>query len=180
MARIARVAVPGMPHNATQRCDRRLQTFFGQDDYRAYLDVMAEWCSQCKVEIWGYCLMPNHVHLIAVPDSKDVLRRATGEAYRRYTRRVNSRERWRGRLWQSRFASSVMGEAKVAPLLRLMPDWLGFLQPGMEAAEIKLLRRHERTGRPLGGESFLRSLETRLGRILRPMKPGPKRGGNAR
>jgi putative transposase len=53
---------------------------------------------QCRVEIWAYCLMPNHVHLIAVPKSEDGLRQAIGEAHRRYTRRVNFRERWRGHL----------------------------------------------------------------------------------
>jgi putative transposase len=30
--------------------------------------------------------MPNHVHLIAVPNNKDSLGRAIGEAHRRYTR----------------------------------------------------------------------------------------------
>ena len=110
MARRARVVVPGMPHHITQRGKRRLQTFF-TDDYRAYLDLMAHWCAACKVEIWSYCLVPNHVHWIAVPDSEDGLRRAIGEAHRRYTRRVNFRKRWRGHLWQGRFASFVMDEA---------------------------------------------------------------------
>ncbi len=55
--------------------------------------------------------MPNHVHLIAVPSSEEGLRRAIGEAHRRYTRRINFRERWRGYLWQGRFASFVMDEA---------------------------------------------------------------------
>lgn len=54
--------------------------------------------------------MPNHVHLIAVPQSEDGLRLAIGEAHRRYTRRVNFREDWRGHLWQGRFASFVMDE----------------------------------------------------------------------
>ena len=57
---------------------------------------MAEWCKRCVVEIWAYCLMPNHVHLITVPNSEDGLRQGIGEARRRYTRRVNFRERWRG------------------------------------------------------------------------------------
>jgi putative transposase len=52
--------------------------------------------------------MPNHVHLIAVPESQDGLRRAIGEAHRRYTRRINFREGWRGHLWQGRFSSFVM------------------------------------------------------------------------
>ena len=55
--------------------------------------------------------MPNHVHLIAAPKTKDGLRRAIGEAHRRYTRRVNFREQWRGHLWQERFASFVLDKS---------------------------------------------------------------------
>lgn len=54
--------------------------------------------------------MPNHVHLILVPAHEGLLRAALGEAHRRYTRRVNEREGWRGHLWQERFASFPMDE----------------------------------------------------------------------
>jgi putative transposase len=67
MARIARVVVPGFPHHITQRGNRRQQTFFCDGDYRAYLELMSRWSQQSGVEIWSYCLMPNHIHLIAVP-----------------------------------------------------------------------------------------------------------------
>jgi len=97
-----------MPHHVTQRGNRGQETFFCDDDYQAYLDLMAEWCGQHRVQVWAYCLMPNHVHLIVVPKSEDGLARAIGEAHRRYTRRVNSRQRWRGHLWQGRFASFVL------------------------------------------------------------------------
>jgi putative transposase len=110
MARIARVVVPGYPHHITQRGNRRKQTFFCDEDYVAYLDLMAEWCGRCGVEVWAYCLMPNHVHLIAVPASEDGLRRAIGEAHRQYTRRVNFRKKRRGHLWQGRFASFVLDD----------------------------------------------------------------------
>jgi len=110
MARLARVVIPGMPHHVTQRGNRRQQTFFNDGDYAAYLELMADWCREEGVDIWGYCLMPNHTHLIAVPASAQALRRAIGEAHRRYTRRVNFREKWRGYLWQGRFASFVMEE----------------------------------------------------------------------
>ena len=99
-----------MPHHVTQRGNRRQETFFCEEDYQAYLDLMAQWCGEHQVELWAYCLMPNHVHLIVVPHSEDGLRRAIGEAHRRYTRRVNFREGWRGHLWQGRFASFVMDE----------------------------------------------------------------------
>ena len=71
---------------------------------------MSTWCAKHVVEIWAYCLMPNHVHFIAVPGSKDGLCRAIGEAHRRYTRRINFREGWRGYLWQGRFSSSPMDD----------------------------------------------------------------------
>lgn len=108
MARLARVVIPGLPHHITQRGNRRQQTFFNDGDYAAYLELMSEWCRDQGVEIWSYCLMPNHTHLIAVPSTKDGLRWAIGEAHRRYTRRINFRETWRGYLWQGRFASFVM------------------------------------------------------------------------
>ncbi len=108
MARLARVVVPGMPHLITQRGNRRQTTFFCGEDYLAYRELMAHWCGEHQVQIWAYCLMPNHVHLIAVPKTAEGLCRAIGEAHRRYTRRVNSREDWRGHLWQGRFASFVM------------------------------------------------------------------------
>ena len=110
MARLARVVVPEMPHHITQRGNRRMQTFFGEDDYRAYLSLLVEWCGRHDVSVWSYCLMPNHVHLIVVPQTADGLRRAIGEAHRRYTRLINFREGWRGHLWQGRFASFVMDE----------------------------------------------------------------------
>ena len=108
MARMARVVAPGFPHHITQRGNRRQQTFFHDEDYRTYIRLMAEWCSRLKVEVWAYCLMPNHIHLIAAPQSEEDLRRAIGEAHRRYTRQINFREGWRGHLWQGRFSSFPM------------------------------------------------------------------------
>jgi putative transposase len=110
MARLARVVIPGIPHHITQRGNRRQPTFFRDADYAAYLELMSHWCAERGVAIWAYCLMPNHVHLIAVPKTEDGLRLAIGEAHRRYTRMINFRKGWRGHLWQGRFASFVLDE----------------------------------------------------------------------
>jgi len=99
-----------LPHHVTQRGNRRQETFFCDDDYRAYLSLLVEWCRRYEMRLWAYCLMPNHVHLIVVPPTQDALCRGIGEAHRRYTRRVNFREGWRGHLWQGRFGSFVMDE----------------------------------------------------------------------
>ncbi len=87
-----------------------MQTFFRDEDYKEYLSLITRWCGKCGNRIWAYCLMPNHVHLIVVPQNEDGLCRGVGEAHRRYTRTINFREGWRGHLWQGRFSSFVMDE----------------------------------------------------------------------
>ncbi len=135
MARLARVVVPGVPHHVTQRGNRRQATFFNEEDYAAYLALLGEWCGRCGVAVWAYCLMPNHVHLIVVPESEDGLRRGLGEAHRRYTRRINFREGWRGHLWQgfstprgSRNSSTVKPTASMSGYAPRVRGW-HFVQP---------------------------------------------------
>jgi hypothetical protein len=72
---------PGVAHHVTQRGNRWLQTFFNKEDYIAYLSLLSEWCDRCGVEVWAYCLMPNHVHLIVVPQSEDGPRRSIASLY---------------------------------------------------------------------------------------------------
>ncbi len=218
MARMARAVAPGIPHHVTQRGNRRQQTFFSDKDYQFYLELMSEWCQKHKVDIWAYCLMPNHIHLIAVPETKEGLNLAIGEAHRRYTRHVNFREGWRGHLWQGRFSSFIMDErylfscaryvelnpvraglvkkpeawrwssagphmknkddilVKTKPLLEMVrKSWEEFLAFDATNPEMELFRKHERTGRPLGVESFIEKMEFLLDRKLKPKKPGPKK-----
>jgi putative transposase len=111
MARIARLVLPGVPHHVTQRGNRRGTTFFGDDDYRLYRALLAESAAKAGAEVWAYCLMPNHVHVILVPADADGLRRTFAELHRRYTAHVNARNRWTGHLWQGRFGSAAMNEA---------------------------------------------------------------------
>lgn len=78
MARMARLVVPGQPHHVTQRGNRRQQTFFSDADYLAYLTLLQAACARHEVAIWAYCLMPNHVHLVAVPARAEALADALG------------------------------------------------------------------------------------------------------
>jgi REP-associated tyrosine transposase len=110
MARIARFVVPGLPHHVTQRGNRRERVFFGDDDYELYRDLLSSQCRKHGVACWAYCLMPNHVHLILVPDRQEALGRALGETHRRYSSVVNARLRVTGHLFQSRFGSAAMDE----------------------------------------------------------------------
>ena len=73
MARMARAVFAGIPHHIPQRGNRRQQVFFCGDDYRLYKYLIAEICIRCGVEVWAYCLMPNHVHLVVVPHEPGAL-----------------------------------------------------------------------------------------------------------
>ncbi len=118
MARLPRIVVPQYPHHVVQRGNRRLDVFFSDEDRLTYLDSIEAACKRYGVSIWAYCLMSNHVHFIAVPLEKESLARCFAEAHVRYTRRINSREGWKGHLWQSRFGSSVLDESHLIAAVR--------------------------------------------------------------
>lgn len=111
MARLSRVVIPGLPHHVTQRGNRRERTFFEAGDYALYLDLLSEAAQRAQTEVWCYCLMPNHVHIVLVPADANGLRRAFGELHRRYTGYINARMRTTGHLWQGRFGSVAMDDA---------------------------------------------------------------------
>ncbi|MFZ1711823.1 MAG: transposase, partial [Nitrosomonas sp.] len=67
MARLPRIVIPGYPHHVTQRGNRRAPTFFEDGDYELYVALLGEAARKAGTEIWCYCLMPNHVHIIVVP-----------------------------------------------------------------------------------------------------------------
>jgi putative transposase len=118
MARLARIVAPGLPHHVTARGNRREPIFFEDGDQDLYADILAEHLAKAQVEVWAYCLMPNHVHLILCPDTEDGLARALGAAHRRWANFVNARGRWRGHLFDGRFASTVMDESHLLTAVR--------------------------------------------------------------
>lgn len=96
MARLPRLVLPGYPYHVTQCGNRRQRTFFEEGDYALYRDLLSEAAERAEAEIWGYCLIPNHVHVIVVPSDEDGLRKTFADAHRRYTGFINARHRWTG------------------------------------------------------------------------------------
>ena len=113
MPRSARIIHPGAPHHVTQRGNRRQQVFFNEDDYAHYLALLSESCRVESVQCWAYCLMPNHVHLVMVPEDEQSLSRAVGRTHRLYTQYYNRGADSAGLLWQGRFKSSPMDEPRL-------------------------------------------------------------------
>lgn len=105
MPRTARIAIPGVPHHVTQRGNNRQTVFFNDDDRRLYLALLSEESGRHGVEILAWCLMDNHVHLVAVPLEPESLARGLGRTHFRYAQTLNRRRRRSGHLWQNRFFS---------------------------------------------------------------------------
>jgi len=69
MARLARIAAPGMPHHITQRGNRRMEVFFTEEDRGVYLGLLRTYAARHSFAVYAYCLMTNHVHLVGVPET---------------------------------------------------------------------------------------------------------------
>lgn len=118
MPRLARAVFAGLPHHVTQRGNRRDKVFFTDDDSRAYLAWLKEYCDAHGVLVLAYCLMSNHIHLVAVPERGDGLERALKPLHMRYAQRINRAHGWHGHLWQGRFFSAPLDEAYLWAALR--------------------------------------------------------------
>mgnify|MGYP001235876455 CR=1 FL=1 len=216
MPRKPRITIPGLPHHVTHRGTRRQRIFFGENDFHLYKTLLSETCNKYDVNIWAYCLMPNHVHLIAIPSNESGLSKVIGITHKRYADLINKRMDWRGHLWEDRHRSVPMDEphlyaaaryvelnpvrarltdtpmqyqwssarahmnarsdglVSVEPLLDRYGDWRRYLNLGLDESLVERIRQHDKLGLPLGDENFIAFLETKIGRCLRPVKPGPK------
>ncbi len=118
MARMARVVIPNIPHHIVQRGNRSQKVFFSNSDKLSYLNILRKHAQEAGLCFWAYCLMDNHVHLIAVPKREDSLAKGIGNTHKHYTRMVNFRENWRGYLWQGRFGSFPLDEKYLYAAIR--------------------------------------------------------------
>ena len=110
MPRLARTVATGFAHHITQRGNNRQDVFFVDDDRQVYLDYLKRNSDKYGLEVFGYCLMANHVHIIAAPQQDDSLAKAIGRTHFRYTQYINRFHKRRGHLWQGRFYSCALDE----------------------------------------------------------------------
>ena len=108
MPRRARILVPGVPVHLIQRGNNRSPCFFADEDYRFYLDRLAEQAARHGCAIHAYCLMTNHVHLLLTPESATSLGGLMKALGQRYVQYINRTYRRSGTLWEGRFRSCLM------------------------------------------------------------------------
>lgn len=108
MPRIARIIAAGYPHHITQRGNNRAVVFFDDEDRQTYLKLLSKCANKYHISIWAYCLMDNHIHLLAVPETETSLSRGIGLTNLMYTQYLNRKLNQSGRIWQNRFFSCVV------------------------------------------------------------------------
>jgi REP-associated tyrosine transposase len=187
VARFARIVVPDVPHHVVQRVRPGLPLFANDADYTEYRDILLR--NLRGVRLVSACLLPDHVHLIAIPNTTSALARMMGE-----TRRLFARYKGLGPrgLWRGRYQSCPLDEAHATTALAylsfnpvragLVDDpaqwpWLvGEKHADAPADEhrIETIRRATRTGRPAGDADFFARIEYELGRSLKPRRRGRK------
>ena len=118
MGRIARVVIPGLAHHVTQRGNRQQNVFLSDDHRRVYLKTLGKHCEKYGLRILGYCLMTNHVHLVAVPLREDSLAKGLGRTHNDYARWFNVTQGQSGHLWQNRFFSCPLEDRHLWEALR--------------------------------------------------------------
>ncbi|MBE9536503.1 MAG: transposase [Proteobacteria bacterium] len=108
MPRIARICAVNHPHHVTQRGNNKTDVFFDDEDRQFYLGTLKQYSRKWSLDIWAYCLMTNHVHILAVPRSDDSLSKGVGRTNLVYTQYINRKYGRGGRLWQNRFFSTIV------------------------------------------------------------------------
>ena len=110
MPRVARIVITKAAHHITQRGNNRQDVFFVDDDRRVYLELLQKYCEKYGMRVHGYCLMTNHVHLVAIPENEESLAKAIGRTHFCYSQYINRFHKRSGHLWQGRFYSCALDE----------------------------------------------------------------------
>jgi len=142
MPRQARIVFPNIPYHITQRGNRREDVFFSDEDRIRYLGLLKDKCDKHGVDILAYCLMTNHIHIIAVPSTELSLQKALRPLHACYAQYINKKKGWKGHLWQGRFFSSALDDEYMWAAIRYVE-----LNP-MRAKLVRVAERYKWSSAP--------------------------------
>jgi len=103
MSRKSRLYLPGVPQHVVQRGNNRQPCFFAEEDYRYYLECLANATKKFDCQIHAYVLMTNHVHLLVSSSEEYAIFGMMQSIGRKYVRYVNHAYNRTGTLWEGRF-----------------------------------------------------------------------------
>src|SRR3954447_24389233 len=108
MGRLPRPAEEGLVYHALNRGNNRADVFADPDDHEAFLAALARTQLRYPFELYGYCLMTNHFHLLLRPGPGQAIGRILQSLTVAHTWRYHKRHATVGHVWQGRFRSPVV------------------------------------------------------------------------
>ncbi len=108
MPRSARIVIPGVAHHLTQRGNNKQDVFVDNEDREKYLDLLHCHSKLFRTRIVAYCIMSNHLHLVAIPHTETSLADTASRTHQQYADYFNAKYLRSGHVWQSRFFSCPM------------------------------------------------------------------------
>lgn len=112
MPRRPRLFIAGLSQHVIQRGNNRGAIFRVPSDYRFLLAVLRDAAGDCGVEVHGYVLMTNHLHLIVTPAARTSLPEMMQTIGRTYVRYFNSSYGRTGALWEGRYRATMLHDEK--------------------------------------------------------------------
>ncbi|MCX5652019.1 MAG: transposase [Planctomycetota bacterium] len=118
MGRARRHAELGVPHHIAHRGNHKHKLFEDDTDRRYYLALLYRFSRLTATRIAGFCLMSNHVHVIAVPEAQNSLMECIGRTHRKFSEHLNRRTGTKGTNWEGRYFAQAMGPRHAVNALR--------------------------------------------------------------
>ncbi len=122
MTRPARFVAVGFPHHITQRGNQQQKTFKKEEDYLNYLKLTCVYTKKYALSVIAFCLMPNHVHFVAIPRRLESMSRTFQFSHMTYTQYFNESYDLKGHLWKNRFFSCALDERHLYEAVRYVEN----------------------------------------------------------
>jgi putative transposase len=106
----------------TQKGNYGQTVFEDETDFCRYLELMHECTARFGIEVWAYCLMPNHVHFVCVPKSDGALARGFNTLHMRFAQYFNAKKGLTGHLWKGRFLSCMLDDRSAFEEVRFIEN----------------------------------------------------------
>ena len=185
MARIRRIVIPNTPHHITQRGVRSMNIFFKHEDYEYYKELLYTQSKLHDLEIISYCLMTNHVHIIAIPKNKESLSKPLDETHFLHALKYVEQNPVKAYMvkypWDYKYSSTqyrlnLIKEDKLLSNYESIDNIENYKEFLLENTQTKLLEEKTRTGKPCGDDNFYDKIKILTGIDYKNKKAGrPKK-----
>ena len=112
MPRRARMYLPDQPYHIVQRGNNREACFIEPENYQFYLQLWKDISLIYNVSVHAYCLMTNHIHILASPAYTTSISNTMKVVGSRYAQYINKKYNRTGTLWEGRHRSSLVQTEK--------------------------------------------------------------------